>query len=627
MQATTITADSAVRAAASAASAAGPADSMALSDPSPPIISGVALAVATRIVENVPGVATFLASDSGLFSLRTAFPVGHPMHEVAPVIEPLPNESWFQAKRAAAAARKDGDSLALSEIVHAADSLGIAGGTHNRHLLSIADYVRGYASGKVTPEEVVDRIIATIEATHNPADGTSPIHLHYVYQLDRDVLRAQASASTERLKSGKRISPLDGVPILVKDEIDVKGFETRCGTSFLNRGNKATADASSIAKLRAAGAIIIGKAAMDEWGWAVFGINPNTGTARNPHDLSRSCGGSSGGCGGAVAAGFCPVAIGADGGGSIRIPASFCGVFGLKPTAYRISSHGAYPVCSSVGVKGPLAATASDLAAAYLVMAGPDAKDPGSLRQPSPPSVPRSFLKPAVAGLRVGIMPSYSSLVGDPVISKVMQRVMDRLIQENATLHEIVIPHLEQTRLAHSVTITSEMHATARAQPGDLILSNRTMNAVSGTLKSVDYLMAQKVRAVLIESLTDIFKQVDVILCPSTGIRSPKLPTPPRVLHYGTTDHSNGLKTMRFAFIANLGGLPGVSVPVFPAEDEEEHGAKAGPHSAPGMPVGVQFMAEWFEEGRLLELARWMETRFDTAGKKSGAWIGDILAG
>jgi Asp-tRNA(Asn)/Glu-tRNA(Gln) amidotransferase A subunit family amidase len=167
---------------------------------------------------------------------------------------------------------------------------------------------------------------------------------------------------------------LKGVPIVVKDEVDLKGFPTTSGTSFLNKSTPATSDAVCVQRMRFQGCIILGKTNMDEWGWSVFGINPSSGTSRNPHNLLHSCGGSSAGSAGAVAAGFAPIAIGADGGGSIRIPAAFCGVYGLKPTHARVPGVGSLPTAPSVGVLGPIAGSVDDLAVAYLTMAGGDTR-------------------------------------------------------------------------------------------------------------------------------------------------------------------------------------------------------------------------------------------------------------
>jgi Asp-tRNA(Asn)/Glu-tRNA(Gln) amidotransferase A subunit family amidase len=194
-------------------------------------------------------------------------------------------------------------------------------------------------------------------------------------------LLAQATASAQRLREGRPLSPLDGVPVAVKDELDLRGFGTSVGTRFLGK-QPAAEDSTAVARLRAAGALLLGKVNMHEIGIGVTGQNPHHGTVRNPYDPQRHTGGSSSGSAAAVAAGFCPIAIGADGGGSIRIPASLCGVVGLKPTYGRVSETGAAPLDWSVAHIGPLGATARDVALGYAAIAGLTG-DPNTLHQPA----------------------------------------------------------------------------------------------------------------------------------------------------------------------------------------------------------------------------------------------------
>ena len=244
--------------------------------------------------------------------------------------------------------------------------------------MSAHDYAEAYRSGDLTPESVAEKVLQSIEAS----DQIDP-PLRAFIAVNEDNVLQQAKAATERIQSGNALSIFDGVPVAVKDELDMLPYPTTVGTAFL--GTKPyTEDATVVAKMRAAGALLIGKTNMHEIGIGVTGLNPVHGTPRNPYALGHYTGGSSSGSGAAVAAGFCPVAIGADGGGSIRIPAAFCGVVGLKPTYGRLSEFGAAPLCWSVAHLGPLAATATDAALAYAVMAGPDKKDPVSLHQPAP---------------------------------------------------------------------------------------------------------------------------------------------------------------------------------------------------------------------------------------------------
>lgn len=213
---------------------------------------------------------------------------------------------------------------------------------------TVYDYVEAYLSGSSSPEEVAQRVC---EAIADSDRGETPLRAFIAN--DRQDLMAQAQAAARRYKQGKPLSPLDGVPVAVKDEFDMLPYGTTVGTSFLGR-QPAREDATAVARLRSAGALLIGKANMHEIGIGVTGQNPHHGTVRNPFHPGHHTGGSSSGPAAAVAAGICPLALGADGGGSIRMPASFCGVVGLKPTYGRVSGFGAAPLDRSVGHLGPL---------------------------------------------------------------------------------------------------------------------------------------------------------------------------------------------------------------------------------------------------------------------------------
>ncbi|MBU0703876.1 MAG: amidase, partial [Chloroflexi bacterium] len=197
------------------------------------------------------------------------------------------------------------------------------------------DYARAYREGKTTPDQVARKVLAAIEAS-NSADPP----LRAIIAVEREDVLKQAAAATKRIQEGRALSIFDGVPVAVKDEVDMAPYPTTVGTAFLGK-SPAAEDSTVVARMRAAGALLIGKANMHEIGIGVTGLNPHHGTTRNPYNPAHYSGGSSSGPGAAVASGFCPVAIGADGGGSIRIPSSFCGLVGLKPTFGRVSEFGA----------------------------------------------------------------------------------------------------------------------------------------------------------------------------------------------------------------------------------------------------------------------------------------------
>ncbi len=450
---------------------------------------------------------------------------------------------------------------------------------------TVADFERAYASG-TSPEEVAERVLSWSEATN----ALEP-PLRSVLAQRADDVRAQARASAERHRAGQTLGPLDGVPIGVKDELDLQGYPTTVGTRFLGK-QRAEADATAVARLRAAGAVLIGKLNMHEIGLGVTGLNPHHGAARNPYDPGRATGGSSSGSAAAVGAGLCPIAVGADGGGSIRVPASLCGQVGLKATFGRISEHGAAPLCWSVAHVGPIAASARDAALAYLAMAGPDPADPNTTAQP-PPTL-RRFADGDLTGLRLGVFRRWFEHA-EPDIVSACDRVLTRLVGRGAQVVDVTIPELSVLRSAHLVTIVSEMLASHaphlrrhRAQYG---LDTRLNLALASHMRATDYIHAQRLRARFDGHFERALSVADVLVTPATGCTAPVIPT--GALRSGESDLGKTDAIMRFAPAGNLTGLPAIACP-------------AG-YDRDGLPVGIQLMGRAWDEGLLLRLAAVIE--------------------
>ncbi len=446
-----------------------------------------------------------------------------------------------------------------------------------------ADYARAYREGMTDPDEVAERVIAAIRKSNRRVKP-----LRAVIDCDEEDLREQAAAATARLRAGKARGLLDGVPVAVKDELDVAGYRTRVGTIIY--GNEpAGADAAVVARLREAGALIIGKTNMHEIGIGVTGLNPHYGVARNPYGPDCHTGGSSSGSGAAVAAGLCPIAVGADGGGSIRIPAALCGVSGIKSTFGRVSGHGAAPLDWSVAHIGPLAASVTDLAVAYAVMAGPDAADPGTRGQP-PVHLDR-FTDGDLSGVRLGIYdPWFRHADGDVV--NACQDVVDDLCAQGAERVAIEIPDLDAIRVAHAITIASEMAVNVGdAYERDCTrfgLDVRISLALARSLTSRDYIRAQRVRTGAMRSFAAALETCDVIVTPTTGCAAPSIRD--AALPDGESDLSTLTEIMRFATPGNLTGLPALTLP-------------AG-YDHRGLPAGVQFTGRPWAEDLLFRVAR-----------------------
>jgi Asp-tRNA(Asn)/Glu-tRNA(Gln) amidotransferase A subunit family amidase len=455
----------------------------------------------------------------------------------------------------------------------------------------IADYVDAYRSGRTDPSRVAREVLET----RGRMDASDPPLRAFIAMNEEDLL-AQAEASTARLQAGRPLGPLDGVPVAVKDELDQKPYPTTVGTSFLGRP-PAAEDATAVARLRAAGALLIGKTNMHELGIGVTGINPHHGATRNPHDPTRVSGGSSAGSAAAVAAGLCPVSLGADGGGSIRIPASFCGVLGLKPTFGRVSEHGAAPLDWSVAHLGAFAGCARDLALVYALIAGPDPeRDPNTLGQP-----PVRLDADGIAGLRIGIHTSWFD-ASDPAVRETCHAGVEALREAGARLVEVEVPDPDAIRLCQLVIIVCEM-AAARMADRRLLggaapvfgTDTRLSFLLARGLGSGDYIQALRLRQVLGLRMRALFEEIDLLVTPSTACVAP--PVPLDALATGESNLPLLDRIMRFATAANLFGLPAISVPI--GRDPE------------GLPIGLQLMAGPFEEHLLLRVALALEGRFE----------------
>ena len=368
----------------------------------------------------------------------------------------------------------------------------------------------------------------------------------------------------------------------------VRLIHIACGTNFIH--NMPQESCTIVQRLFKAGAIILGKTTMHEFGLDVTNINPKTVTPTNPYLPGHVTGGSSGGSAAAVAAGFCPIAIGADGGGSIRIPASYCGLFGLKPTHGRISGHGGFGLAPTVGVYGPMTSSARDLALTYLAIAGPDPKDTQTLLQPTP-SVEDFNKVDSLKDVKIGVYWDYFN-DADPEIVEKCKECLEKLKGLGATIIPITISNLLDIRSGHQITILSELGSVTRqleikkaSYPAQMMF-NLIQN-----LQSYDFITSARMRTRGMNQIRELFKTVDVIVTPMTGITAPAIP--PGATVYGRTDYAVSGRAMLYVALGNFLGIPGVSAPV-------------GVDSK-GLPIGIQFQAKWWEEAKLLRLAHTVE--------------------
>ncbi|WVZ83098.1 hypothetical protein U9M48_030276 [Paspalum notatum var. saurae] len=458
----------------------------------------------------------------------------------------------------------------------------------------IRDFAHAYRSGITTPSVVAEYVIAGVQEWNNKKPPM-PMLIYF----DADDLRKQAQASTARFEQGNPISILDGVFVAIKDDIDCFPYPTKGATTFFDQIHTVEKDAVCVARLRECGVIFIGKANMHELGLGVTGNNPNYGTARNPHSIDRYTGGSSSGPAALVSSGLCSVAIGTDGGGSVRIPSALCGIVGFKTTYGRTNMTGVLCDSGTVEVASPLASSVEDAILVYSAIAGSRPMDKLTLR-PSPLCVP-NLLSPKnnniLGSVKVGRYTEWFHDVSDRTISTTCEDALNLLCSTfGCQIEEIILPELEEMRTAHVVSIGSESFCDLNphykaGRRTEFTLDTRTSLALFGSFTATDYVASQCIRRRIMHYHMEAFKKVDVIATPTTGITAPKIP--PSALKSGESDYVVSAYLMRFILAGNFLGLPAITVPVG--------------HDKQGLPIGLQLIGRPWGEASLLRVASAVE--------------------
>lgn len=464
-------------------------------------------------------------------------------------------------------------------------------------------------AGDITATKVVDAIFDRIAAVE-------PAVQAFLY-LDRDGAREQARQVDELSPEERARRPLAGVPIAIKDNLVTRSMPTTAASKILE-GFRSPYDATVVERLRRAGAIMVGKTNLDEFAMGSSTEHSAYHPTRNPWDPDRVPGGSSGGSAAAVAARMVPVAIGSDTGGSIRQPAAYCGVVGMKPTYGRVSRYGLIAFASSLDQVGPFARSVKDVALVLEAIAGADPLDATALNEPFPPV---EFDDDGWTGIRVGLPVEYYGEGIDGRVRAVIEEALSRLKTAGAELVEVSLPHTPYAIAAYYLLAPAEASSNLsrydgvryglRAPARDLLdLYERTRaegfgeevkrrillgtHALSAGYYDAYYLKAQKVRTLIREDFMRAFEQVDVLLTPTT----PDLPfrfgeraEDPLQMYLGDI----------FTVTSNLAGIPSLSVPAGMAQ---------------GLPVGIQWMGPPLADGRLLDLAR----RFEAIADQSWPW-------
>ncbi|MEQ1695066.1 MAG: AtzE family amidohydrolase [Hyphomicrobiaceae bacterium] len=439
------------------------------------------------------------------------------------------------------------------------------------------------AYGQITATAQLDATLAAI-ATRNPQLGAFT-------DVTAARARTRASAIDAARDQGRRLPPLAGVPFAVKNLFDVAGVTTRAG-SKINRSNApASRDATAIERLEAAGAILVGACNMDEYAYGFTGENAHDGPSRNPADTTRMTGGSSGGPAAAVASGLVPFALGSDTNGSIRVPASLCGLYGFKPTYGRLSRAGAFPFAASLDTIGPLARSVADLALVYDALQGHDVRDPVCNPPDDAPLFP--LVNEGTGELRLALADDYFLKGATPEA----RAALNALAISLDITQRVTLPEAHRARAAAFVLTAAEggtLHRERlKSRAADFDPDTRDRLLSGALLPAAWVIQAQRFRRWFHDEVMRVFENVDVILALATPITAPKLgqktftfdgaeiPVRPHL----------GLYTQPLTFI----GLPVVTVPLKRAPGE--------------LPLGVQIIAAPWNELAALQVAREIEKR------------------
>jgi aspartyl-tRNA(Asn)/glutamyl-tRNA(Gln) amidotransferase subunit A len=440
---------------------------------------------------------------------------------------------------------------------------------------SASEIAHAVSSRKMSALAATESALARI-AANNPV-------LNAFTEVVADRARTRARAIDAAVAAGKNPGPLAGVPFAVKNLFDVKGLPTRAGSKINRDLSPAPRDATLVERMEASGAVLVGALNMGEYAYDFTGENVHDGPSRNPHDTTRMTGGSSGGSGGAVGGGLVPIALGSDTNGSIRVPSSFCGVFGLKPTYGRLSRARSFPFVPSFDHLGPFARSVEDLALAYDAMQGPDADDAACTVRPAEPV--SAVLAQDIGNLRIAIAGGYFQ---SNVFSEAKEAVA-RVAKALGTDRVVEIPEAGRARAAAYVITTVEgasLHLDRlRKRPTDFDPAVRD-RLIAGAMIPAPFVdRAQKFRRWYRAKVLELFESVDVLIAPATPCVAPKLGQQTFVLDgVELPVRANiGIHTQPISFI----GLPVVAAPV-PLQP---------------MPIGVQIIAAPWREDVALRVA------------------------
>ncbi|MFN7994270.1 MAG: amidase [Bryobacteraceae bacterium] len=415
-----------------------------------------------------------------------------------------------------------------------------------------------------------------------------------------DSARERARQADVELARGEARSPLHGIPIAVKDLFYTKGVRTT-GGSKLFANFVPDYDAAVVERLNDAGAVLVGKTGLHELAYGITSSNPHFGVIRNPWDRDRIPGGSSGGSGTSVASGMVFMAMGSDTGGSIRIPASYCGTVGLKPTFGRVSRYGSFPLGFSLDHMGPLTRSVRDAAAVLEAIAGYDWRDDSTSRHPVESYVPAA--EPSIRGVRVGMPENFFFERVDAEVEKAVRATFKTVESMGAEVVPVRVPDMAAINTVARIILLAEAsaglepHLERRDQFGADVLALLDQGRL---IPATDYVNAQRLRRRMQTEFNALFSRIDCLFTPTTPITAPRIGETTATIGGETEDVR--LATTRFMRGVNLLGVPAISVPC----GSDRH----------GLPIGLQIIGKAFGEALILRVAQAVlpgETRLATS--------------
>jgi aspartyl-tRNA(Asn)/glutamyl-tRNA(Gln) amidotransferase subunit A len=403
---------------------------------------------------------------------------------------------------------------------------------------------------------------------------------------------AGARRADEELRAGNDRGALHGIPIALKDLFLTRGVRTT-GGSLLYEHYVPEIDAAVVERLSAAGAVLMGKLNMHELAYGITSANPHFGPVRNPWNTEHSPGGSSGGSGAAVAAGFVFAAMGSDTGGSIRIPASFCGVAGIKPTYGRVSRYGTFPLGYSLDHMGPLARSVRDAAVVLNAIAGHDPRDPAASSRRAVENF-EPAIGVSICGVRIGVPENYYFDRVDPDVESGVRGLLRLAATLGAEIRPVRVPDIAALNAVARVVLLAEASAVYESQMHDRSRFGADVLALldqGRLIPATDYVNAQRLRRRMRREFAELWREVDCIATPATPAPAPKIGQTTVML--GGEEEDVRLAATRFARAINVLGLPAVSIPC---------GLTSG-----GLPAGAQFIGPAFSEAALVRVGAALE--------------------